>query len=300
MIRVLFFGTSDFAVPSLEALAQDERFTVVAVVTQPDRAVGRHAKVTEPPIKIAAEKFGIPVLQFERVKSDEAFAQLMTFPADVGVVISFGQIIPDRILNLSVHGCINVHGSLLPKYRGASPIQAAIKNGDAETGITIMKMDAQMDHGPLLTIARESIRADDTGESLHDRLALLGAKTLPDAIVSYLSNMTEPVEQDHTKATYVKLLTREDGLIDWTLPAKDIEQTVRAYHPWPGTYTIEDGKRLKILSVSLPSLSSPSSSLFPIRSCGDGRLLQLLRVQPEGKPPMDGDAYLRGRQTLKK
>lgn len=289
MIRVIFFGTSSFAVPSLKRLADDPRFHLVAVVTQPDRPVGRHAALTQSPIKQTALALGLNVLQFEKIKSDDAFEALQKIPADIAVVASFGQIIPQRVLDLYPHGMVNVHGSILPKYRGASPIAAAIRDGETETGVTIMRMDAELDHGPIMATAKEPIRPDDTAGTLHDRLAELGARILPDALVNHVEEIIAPRIQDHAQATFVKLLSREDGLIDWSKPAAEIERLVRAYDPWPGTYTMVDGKRLKILKAALGTIEG-----YPTKTAGDGNLLTLLRVQPEGKPSMDGRDFLHG------
>jgi len=299
-IRLWFFGTSDFAVPIFERLANDSRFTITAVVTQPDRPVGRKAILTAPPIKTAAQAHTIPVFQFEQVKSDDAFAQLKEQPVDLAIVASFGQIIPQRVLDLSPHGFINVHASVLPFYRGASPITAAIKNGDAETGITIMLMDARMDHGPILAIEREPITENDTTETLSARLAKRGAALLLETVFRYLDGDLKPQEQDHARATTVKLLRREDGLIDWTQPAEAIERTVRAYDPWPGTYTIVDGKRLKILQTAVGPQTDRTPGTFFLNenrltvACGERSSLLIQKLQPEGKPVMDDIAYLRG------
>jgi len=302
-IGLVFFGTSDFAVPILERLAADGRFEVRAVVTQPDRPVGRKAVLTEPPAKIAAKQLGLTVLQFEQVKSDEAYEALKAVPMDAAAVASFGQIIPQRVLDLAPKGFINVHASILPAYRGASPIAAAIKNGDSETGVTIMLMDALMDHGPALSVAKEPVNAEDTAMTLSARLSRLGADLLPDTIVGYIEGMIKPQEQEHEKATKVKLLTREDGLIDWTQTADAIERMIRAYDPWPGAYTMVDGKRLKILKARLGQAATEQPGSFyktndgqPAVACGNGTSLVLDQVQPEGKPAMSGRAYANGRR----
>lgn len=302
-IGLVFFGTSDFAVPILERLAADGRFEVRAVVTQPDRPVGRKAVLTEPPAKIAAKQLGLTVLQFEQVKSDEAYEALKAVPMDAAAVASFGQIIPQRVLDLAPKGFINVHASILPAYRGASPIAAAIKNGDSETGVTIMLMDALMDHGPALSVAKEPVNAEDTAMTLSARLSRLGADLLPDTIVGYIEGMIKPQEQEHEKATKVKLLTREDGLIDWTQTADAIERMIRAYDPWPGAYTMVDGKRLKILKARLGQATTERSVSFYktndgqlAAACGGGTSLVIDRIQPEGKPAMSGQAYANGRR----
>ncbi|HEU0050553.1 MAG TPA: methionyl-tRNA formyltransferase, partial [Patescibacteria group bacterium] len=305
-IRVLFYGTSSFAVPILSALINDDRFSVVGVVTQPDRPIGRHAELQAPPVKQKAVEFGLPVLQFEKIKSEEAFTSLHAFEADVAVVASFGQIIPQRVLDLTKFGMVNVHGSLLPQYRGASPIAAAIKNGDSETGVTIMKMDALMDHGPLLAFAAEPIRPDDSTPDLERRLAMLGAKILPDVLFNYVNGTIQPQEQDHTKATAVKLLSRDDGKLDWTCGAGELERTVRAYTPWPGTFTVINGQRLKINRASVgetfhqPIGTHVIDTGEPAIVCGDHRALRFIEVQPEGKQKMNGKAYLTGHPNWNK
>jgi methionyl-tRNA formyltransferase len=302
--RLVYFGTSAFAVPILERLAKDARFEVTAVVTQPDRPVGRHAEVMASPIKQAALKLGLPVLQPESVKTDEAFALLEQHPADAYVVASYGQIIPQRVLDLPKHGAINVHGSILPAYRGASPIAAAIANGDKATGVTIMLMDAKMDHGPTLAFATEPITSDDTTKTLEPRLSKLGADTLPDVLEKYLKGEQQATEQDHDKATMVKLLKREDGKLDpLTQTAEQMERLVRAYEPWPGTYLEIEGKRLKVLSaVTAANYDSQikgdaSRVIFsgkPAMRAVDGKIIVFNCVQPEGKKKMSGEEFLRG------
>ncbi len=309
MITVVFFGTSEFAVPSLKAilgelentLGAGSPYKIVSVVTQPDRPVGRHAKRQKPPVKLAAEHFGLPVLQFEQVKSDEAFEKLKALKADVAVVASFGQIIPQRVLDLYKYGMVNVHSSLLPKYRGASPIQAAIANGDKETGVSIMLIDAKMDHGPVLDTWSTMIEQTDTTGTLTTKLAELGADLLAHTLPDYLAGKIVPVEQDHSQATIVKLLKREDGRLD-TLnkSAEELERLVRANDPWPGTFIEVEGERLKILTSEVDGATDLQPGMryqvdgMPAIACGDGVGLVLTTVQPEGKPPLEGAAFLRG------
>ena len=298
--RILFFGTSEFAVPSLRALAHDARFEVVGVITQPDRPVGRHATLTPPPVKVAALELGLPVTQFERVRSAEALAFVQTSNADASVVVSFGQIIPQSILDATRFGAINIHGSLLPKYRGSSPIHAAIREGDETTGVTIMVMDAQLDHGPILALQETTIRPTDTTQELHDRLAERGAALLPDTLIGYFEGRIVPQEQDHLQATSVKMLSREDGRLD---PAQQtaiqMERLVRANTPWPGTYVEVGGKRIKALRAMLGETHDVVGKLvtqhgLPGLVCADGKVLLLQEVQPDGKKPMSGEAYLQG------
>ena len=298
-------GTPDFAVPALQALIKDPRFEVVGVITQPDSQVGRHAIVTPPPVKIAAEKNGIPVFQPKKLDRSSPFPpstfHLPPSSYDACVVVAYGKILPQWFLDLPKHGAINVHASLLPRWRGASPIQSAIAAGDARTGVTIMKMDAQLDHGPILAAKEETVLENDTAESLHDRLAMLGAKLLPDALADYLSGKIKPREQDHTHTTTCRTLTREQGKIDWTKPAQEIERLVRAYHPWPGAWTEYKGKRLKILQTKISSETtdrkpgeffSAQHKLFA--AGGNKTALELIAIQPEAKKILSGREFALG------
>jgi methionyl-tRNA formyltransferase len=315
MYRVIFFGTSDFSVPSLEALLKDDRFEVVAVVTKLDAPIGRHQVLTPPPIKVLAQEHDIQVLQFEKIKTDETYEMLKQVQHDEGVqddkgvdayvVVSYGKIIPQRILDLPKRGCINVHGSLLPKWRGASCVQAAIAAGDAKSGVTIMMMDAEMDHGDILAQKEATISADETGGELHDRLAELGAESLPDVLAGYLQGDIKPQPQDHPQATYCKLLTRDDGKIDWSKPADEIERLVRAYNPWPGTWTEWDRKRIKLINVKRITHNEKLQPTVEIGRpniqdgkicvcCGDGNQLEILELQPEGKKVMLSKEYIIG------
>lgn len=314
---LIFFGTSDFSLPSLQALINDKRFDVKAVVTKPDMKVGRHQDVIKPPVKILAEKHGIPVLQLDSIKAESSYDTLKRLQeeerVDSYVVVSYGKIIPQKVLDLPKHGVINVHGSLLPKHRGASCVQSAISSGDKETGVTIMLMDAEMDHGPILDQKKTTIRDDDTGGILHDRLADMGGVILPDTLADFIEHKIEPKEQDHDSATYCKILKREDGKIDWSKPAVEIERLVRAYDPWPGTYTVKDDKRIKIhkAKTSPPEAVAPMAQNSEFRisnsdlgqwiiedeklfvTCGDG-VLKILELQPEGKRRMSAKDYLAG------
>lgn len=300
--KIIFFGTSDFSIPSLEALLKDNRFEVSAVVTKPDAPIGRHQTITPPPIKVLAQEHRIPVLQFDKIKTEEAYGILAEKETDAYVVVSYGKIIPQNILDLPKHGVINVHGSLLPRWRGASCVQAAIAAGDDKSGITIMKMDAELDHGDIIAQAETQIGADETGGELHDRLAILGSETLPDVLAAFMEGQTSPRPQDHEKATFCWTLKREDGLIDWNKPADEIERLIRAYEPWPGTFTTTNNKRLKIHRTSKPKIIQSSGETGAISKqgdalvvkCGDGHFLELLEVQPEGKRIMSSTEFLAG------
>lgn len=310
--KIVFFGTSDFSVPSLQALIQDPRFEVMAVVTKPDTPVGRHQTITQPPVKIIALSQVIPVYQFQKIKTTETYQTLSDLQdnqaIDAYVVVSYGKIIPQNILDLPKKGVINVHGSLLPKHRGASCVQSAITTGDTKTGITIMLMDADMDHGDILAHREVNIDPDQTGGQLHDLLAGLGGTALPDVLDNYLQGKISPQAQNHEQATYCKLLTRENGKIDWNIPASKIADLIRAYNPWPGTWSEWQGKRHKIfkatpvdpsetLSVKpsqIGHLASDKNRLFVL--CGDDHFLEILELQPEGKKNMDSKTYLAGHQ----
>ena len=293
--RVVFYGTSAFTQPILEALAQDTRLTVVGVVTQPDRPTGRHAVLTAPPIKQCAERLHLPLFQFEQLRSDEAYQVLSSLKADVAVIASFGQIIPQRVLDLYPRGALNWHPSRLPQYRGAIPLTAAIRDGLEETAVTIMLMDAQMDHGPILAQLPLPLLATDTTATLTTRAGADSAAFFVETLHAWLENKIQPREQDHTAATFVKLLSREDGKIDWSKPAADIERLIRAYTPWPGTYTEYRGKRLKILRahVVIDEQQETGALIFP---AGDDTFLVADEVQPEGKQPMSGADFLRGQR----
>jgi methionyl-tRNA formyltransferase len=306
--RIVFFGTSEFAVPPLAALAADPRFRVAGLVTQPDRPVGRHAALTAPATKRWALERGasFEIRQPEKMSDPDFRPWIETVgpSCDAFVVVSYGKILPQWLLDLPRQGVVNVHGSVLPRWRGASPIHAAIAAGDASSGVTVMKIDALMDHGPILATVAEPIRADDTAGSLHDRLAMLGGKALPDTLAGYLEGRIVPQEQDHAAATHCKILSRDDGKLDPAKPAAELERLVRGMDPWPGTWMEWNGKRLKVLATALgPATETTPGSVFvqdsePLLACGNGSSLRLLRVQPEGKSAMDGTAFANGlRQT---
>jgi methionyl-tRNA formyltransferase len=250
MTRVVFMGTPEFAVPTLHALIESSQYNVVGVVTQPDRPAGRGRSLRPSPIKIAALEASIPIFQPPTLRTPEAFAQLETRQPDLIVVAAFGQILRQNVLDLPTFGCINVHASLLPRWRGAAPIQAAIRAGDTDSGITIMIMDAGLDTGPMLSHRTIQINADDTGQSLHDRLAEIGGPLLLKTLSAYLEGSLTPRPQpdDDSLITYANQIRKEDGQIEWTSSAAEIDRLVRAFTPWPGTFTYWDGKLLKILS----------------------------------------------------
>jgi len=308
-VRIVFMGSPDFAVPTLEALVSraEERgylYHIVGVVTQPDRPAGRGRALVPPAIKPAALRLGIPVLQPEKLSLPEAMQQLRTWAPDLIVVAAFGQILRPEVLDLPGFGCINVHGSLLPRWRGAAPIQAAILAGDSETGITIMKMGPGIDTGPILSRSPIAIAEDETSGTLFAKLAPLGAKTLLDTLPGYLSGEIKPMPQSEEGATYTKMLKKEDALLDFTKPAVELERCVRAFHPWPGAYLQfhENPLKIEIASV-MPGKFETGEHLVhlgkPAVGTMDG-LLVLEEVRPAGKKSMSGKAFLAGARDWSK
>lgn len=295
--RIVFMGSPDFAVPSLEALAG--RYPVVGVVTQPDRPAGRGGSLKPPAVKQAALRLGIAVIQPEKLRQPEAMEQLRAWAPDVIVVVAFGQILRPEVLGLPPFGCINVHGSLLPRWRGAAPIQAAILAGDAETGITIMKMDAGVDTGPILNQRSLPIAPDETGGSLFARMATLGADLLLETLPGYLAGEIQSRPQAEEGVTYAPMLKKEDGLLDFSQPADELERRIRAMYPWPGAFFEWNGMPIKVLRASVRKVKSPGAGDRltvegrPALGCGEGILI-LEEVQPAGKKPMPGKAFLAG------
>ena len=295
--RVVFMGSPAFAVPTLRALAQ--AYPIVGVVTQPDRPAGRGRKLTPPPVKVVAQELGLPIMQPRRLKAPEAMEQLRAWAPDLIVVAAYGQILRPAVLQLPRYGCINVHASLLPRWRGASPIQHAILAGDEVTGVTIMLMDEGLDTGPILSQRSIPIEPDDTGATLSLKLAHLGAELLLDTLPTYLSGTLQPRPQDDSQATYAPLLKKEHGRLDFARPAEELARQVRAFDPWPGTFMEWPGGMLKVLRAEAVSTSSPGAGVrliyqgFPAVGTAEG-ILVLRQVQPAGKRPMAGDAFLRG------
>jgi len=298
--RVLFMGSPPFALPTLQALMQG--YHVVGVVTQPDRPSGRGRQLQPPPVKMVAQAHGLPVLQPASLRSPEAIAALQALRPDMIVVAAFGQILRPAVLDLPPFGCLNVHASLLPRWRGAAPIAAAILAGDETAGITIMQMDPGLDTGPILRQSALPIAPDDTSESLGEKLARLGADLLLATLPDWLAGKIQPQPQDNTLATFAPQLEKEQGHIDWSQPADAIARRVRAFHPWPGTFTTWQSAPLRILRASAESASGEEGTLpgtveatpdGPAVATGRGRL-RLIEVQPAGKRPMPADAFVRG------
>jgi methionyl-tRNA formyltransferase len=304
--RVVFMGSPEFSLPTLEALiaarqgeTQAPLYEVVGVVTQPDRLAGRGRTLTSPPVKILSRARSLPLIQPQRLREPSALAQLHAWHPELIVVAAFGQILRSEILILPLYGCLNVHASLLPRWRGAAPIQAAILAGDAESGVTIMKMDAGVDTGPLLAQRACPILEDDTAASLSPRLAKLGATLLIETLPAYLAGALSPQPQPEKGITYAPMLKKEDGQLDFTHPAVDLARRVRAFDPWPGAFTLWQGQILKIRRAHPVQAASPGPGAtltfrgLPAFGCGDG-LLVLDELQQAGKKPMPGAHFLRG------
>ena len=290
-------GSPDFAAFALSTLAQE--FNVVGIVTQPNRRAGRGKKTVSPPVKILADELEIPSIQPHRLRDENAMDALRRFAPDLIVVAAYGQILRPNVLQLPHYGCINIHGSLLPRWRGAAPIQAAILAGDAETGITIMKMDEGVDTGPVLSHRALPIAEDDTGETLFEKLAPLGAELLVETLPKYLSGEIQPQPQPKEGATYAKMLKKEDGRLDFSQTAEELERRVRAFFPWPGTFFEWNGAPLKVHRAHVDAGKSPGigSKLkvagVPAIGTAEG-ILVLDQVQPAGKKSMPGKSFLAG------
>lgn len=297
MVDVVFMGTPDFAVPTLRALI--DAYHVVGVVTQPDRPAGRGNKAPlPPPVKQVAIAHDIPVFQPEKLRRPEAIETLRQWHADLYVVAAFGQILPQTVLDIPRYGSINVHASLLPRWRGAAPIQAAILHGDSRTGVTIMKMDAGLDTGPMLRAESIEIAPDETGASLHDRVAELGARLLIPTLDDYLTGEIQPVPQPEDGVTVAPRIEKEQGRIDWSKSADEIDRQVRAFTPWPGTFTDWNGRTLKILSgSSVQGRAEPGQVVHNNGRIAVGTsygLYALSRVQIAGKPAVEIEAFVNG------
>ena len=301
-MRVIFMGTPDFAVPSLEALLT--KHEVVLVVTQPDKPKGRGKKMVPTPVKACALEHGIPVLQPEKVKEPEFVEQLRSYEPDLIAVTAFGQILSEPILEMPKYGCINVHGSLLPKYRGAAPMQWSIIDGEKVTGITTMYMAKGLDSGDMLLKAEVEITDEDTFATIHDKMAVTGANLLLDTLDQLEAGTLERIPQDHDAATYAPMITKETGHIDWSKNRQDIINLIRGLNPVPAAYTIYEEEVLKIFGASLSDVQANSAANGEIVAvvkkgfvvkCGDGCLL-ITEVQARGGKRMMTDAYLRGHE----
>ena len=307
MTRIVFMGSPEFAVPTLAMLTQN--YTVVGVLTQPDKPAGRGQRLTAQPVKQWAEQHGLVVLQPRTLRDAAAQAQLAGLKPDLIVVAAFGLLLPKPVLDLPPRGCVNVHASLLPKYRGAAPISAAILDGESETGVTLMQMDEGTDTGLILLQAGLPIRPDDTTGTLTTRLAALGAQMLSETLPRWLAGQITPQPQDHSRATLAPKLEKVNGRLDWSRPAIELDRRVRAFSPWPGTFTKWNDKLLRILTVQVtgrppekaqgqgaPGLVVKDAKDIGVVT-GDG-ILRLVEVQLEGKRAMSASDFARGQPAF--
>ena len=299
-MRIVFMGTPDFSVPTLESLI-DSRHQVAAVVTQPDKPRGRGKEILMSPVKEAAIKHKIPVFQPVRARDDAFVEELRRLSPDVAVVIAFGQILSRELLQIPVYGCVNIHASLLPRYRGAAPIQWAVINGDEETGLTTMMMDEGMDTGDMLEKLVVPLNPKETGGSLFDRLSLLGGDLILSTLDKLEAGTIQRIPQDHDKATYVKKISKASGEIDWAQDAAYIERFIRGMAPWPSAYTFLEGKMLKIWAAKtlMDESGRPCGEVLDTSEKGikvqTGKgMLMITSIQLEGRKRMDTAAFLRG------
>lgn len=292
-MHIVFMGSAELACPCLEAVASLPGHEVVAVVTQPDKPKGRNLQPAPPPVKVTATRLGLPVTQPAKIRTPDVLEQLRAAQPDLIVVVAYGQLLPRELLELPARGCINVHTSLLPRWRGASPIQHAILAGDAETGVTIMYLNERMDAGDIICQRASPIGATETSGQLHDRLAQLGAALL----VETIGRETWPRRvQDETQVTYAKKLAKEDGRVDWTKSAAEIERQIRAFDPWPGAHTFAGTDLLKLWRAAVvPSVNGLPGTVGAnlVVATGQGGL-RLLEVQPAGGRRMSAADYCRG------
>lgn len=299
-LRIIFMGTPDFGAATLEALINGPD-QIVAVVTQPDRAKGRGKKVAPPPVKVLAEQHGIPVLQPTKIKTEEFRNGLLSYQPDLMVVTAYGRILPKSLLELAPMGCINVHGSLLPKYRGAAPIQWSVIKGETEVGVTVIQMDEGMDTGDMLLKAKLPTAPDETAGSLFIKLAALGGETVLKAIKGLKEGTVVPVPQNHANATMAPMLKKEHGAIDWSGSAEELDCQIRGLDPWPTAYCFLGNLRLQLFMpevVHRDHQAQPGEILQADGrglqiACGTGAIL-IKEIQPEGKKRMSTESFLRG------
>jgi methionyl-tRNA formyltransferase len=304
-MRIVFMGSGSFAIPSFEALL-GAGHEVAAVVTQPDKEKGRGRGLAPPPMKPAAEARGVRVLQPRRVRLPEAQDALRSLAPELQVVVAYGQILPRSVIDLAPRGTINVHGSLLPRYRGAAPVQWAIVNDEAETGVTTMMIDEGLDTGPMLLARSTPIGPEETAPELETRLARVGAELLLETIDGLVAGTVTPQPQDHARATLAPIIEKEQGRIDWGLTARAVDCRVRGFHPWPGTTASFEGRALKILrarSLAEGGTDAPGTVVAVDReglvvACGEGTRLRLLEVQPESRKAMPAAAFAAGARLV--
>ena len=299
-MKIVYMGTPDYAVPTLEALIKDGH-TVEAVFCQPDKPVGRKKIMTPPAVKVYALSQGLKVYQPDTLKSDDVYELIKNISPDVIVVVAYGKILPERILNIAPLGCINGHGSILPKYRGAAPIQWAIINGETETGVTAMFMDKGIDTGDILKISKTKIGENETAEELFNRLSVITAELLSETLKEVEQGKITPVKQDEEEATYAPIINKEMALIDFSKSAYEIFNAVRGFNSWPVAYCMYEGKRLKVFSCKINGTSdlpygtvANSERLAVV--CGDGKCIDLKEIQLEGSKRMTAQEFLMGKK----
>ena len=290
-------GTPDFAVPALEKLAQSPDYTVAAVFTQPDKPKGRKMVMTPPDVKVCAEKLGIPVFQPSSMRSEEAYNSLKELNPDVIVVAAYGQILPKAVLDLPKFGCVNIHGSLLPKYRGAAPIQQSVLDGEKVTGVTTMLMDVGLDTGDILLKAETEIGENETAGELFDRLAVLGGELIVETLDKLKKGEITPQKQDESLATHTSKITKELCPIDFNKTAYEVHNKVRGLNPWPVAVTEIAGKTVKVYSSRVSDMSGAAGTILSLKpfvvACGD-KSVELIEIQPQGKKRMTAQAFLAG------
>ena len=303
-MKIIYMGTPDFSVPCLERLIKDG-YDVCLAVTQPDKARGRKMILTPPPVKVTAEKNGVEVFHPVTLKSDEAYDKLKSYNPDFIVVAAYGKILPKRILDIPKYACINVHGSLLPKYRGAAPIQRAVIDGMKTSGVTTMLMGEGLDTGDMLLKYETEIGENETAGELFDRLAEASPDLLVKTLEDFALSKITPEKQDESKATYASMLSKDEALIDWNEPSDIIHNKIRGMSPWPVAFTHYDGKKLKIYqsektdksTSALPgTVSADKNSIYV--SCSDGKLLKILSLQAEGAKRLDAKQFSAGHRDL--
>jgi methionyl-tRNA formyltransferase len=302
-LRIVFMGTPDLAATCLDALLATPALRVVGVVSQPDRPKGRDLKLVPTPVKALALQHGLPVLQPERARDEQFLTELAAWQPDLIAVAAFGQIVPQRLLDLPRFGCLNVHTSLLPRWRGASPIQSALLHGDAETGVTIMRMEASLDTGPILSVERTPIAATDNAQTLHDRLAQIGGALLARTIPEYVAGRITPQPQPAEGVTYAAKIKKQDGAMEWTLPATTLWNRLRAFTPWPGAFThFNSGGKTILLKLweaePVAAQGQPGEILSADKSsitiaCGEGAL-RIHSLQREGSRRLNAAEFLAG------
>lgn len=295
-MRILFFGTPEFAVPSLDAVAAEHE--VALVVAQPDKPAGRGMKMQAPPVAMRARELGLPLLQPARIRNEEFLAEVARVGADAGVVIAYGKILPAALLAIPKHGFFNVHGSILPRWRGAAPIQRAIEAGDRETGVTIMRIDEELDHGPMLAIATTAIGPDERTPQLAKRLAGIGAEAMVRALRDVERGTAVETPQDHARATFAAKIDKAEGETRFEESARSIYDRFRAFDPWPGLFTIVGGEAVKLTDLRPAEGAGKPRTVLSIAedvviACGEGAL-RVLEMQRPGKPRTAAGAVARG------